>query len=106
MVSEKSNFLRLYSFSALLMKVRFAGCLRLIYIAVAGLRAPLSRFLEGAPHKFSNELSQCTSLKICALLRLNQQKEYFSSEFLLTLYFCRCRVFHILCVRHSGFSGE
>src|SRR6218665_1028476 len=36
-----------------IMKVRFAGCLRLI--AVAGLGAPLSRFLEGAPYKFLNE---------------------------------------------------
>src|SRR6218665_1289212 len=35
--------------------VRFAGCLRLICIAVAGLGAPLSRFLEGAPYKFLNE---------------------------------------------------
>jgi len=34
----------------------FAGCLRLICIAVAGLGAPLSRFLEGAPYKFLNEL--------------------------------------------------
>src|SRR6218665_1513890 len=33
----------------------FAGCLRLICIAVAGLGAPLSRFLEGAPYKFFNE---------------------------------------------------
>ena len=38
-----------------IMKVRFAGCLRLICIAVAGLGAPLSRFLEGAPYKFLNE---------------------------------------------------
>ena len=30
-----------------IMKVRFAGCLRLICIAVVGLGAPLSRFLEG-----------------------------------------------------------
>src|SRR6218665_2394339 len=38
-----------------IMKVRFAGCLRLlICIAVAGLGAPLSRFLEGAPYKFFN----------------------------------------------------
>ena len=37
------------------MKVRFAGCLRLICIAVAGLGAPLSRFLEEAPYKFLNE---------------------------------------------------
>ena len=37
------------------MKVRFAGCLRLICIAVAGLGAPLSRFLEGAPYKFLND---------------------------------------------------
>src|SRR6218665_1793725 len=37
------------------MKVRFAGCLRLICIAVAGLWAPLSRFLEGAPYTFLNE---------------------------------------------------
>ena len=37
------------------MKVRFAGCLRLICITVAGLGAPLSRFLEGAPYKFLNE---------------------------------------------------
>ena len=34
-----------------IMKVRFAGCLRLICIAVVGLR----RFLEGAPYKFLNE---------------------------------------------------
>ena len=38
-----------------IMKARFAGCLRLICIAVAGLVAPLSRFLEGAPYKFLNE---------------------------------------------------
>src|SRR6218665_1291738 len=38
-----------------IMKVRFAGCLILICIAVAGLGAPLSRFLEGAPYKFLNE---------------------------------------------------
>src|SRR6218665_147430 len=38
-----------------LMKVRFAGCLRLICIAVVGLGAPLRRFLEGAPYKFLNE---------------------------------------------------
>src|SRR6218665_1503765 len=38
-----------------IMKLRFAGCLRLICIAVAGLGAPLSRFLEGAPYKFLNE---------------------------------------------------
>src|SRR6218665_870975 len=38
-----------------IMKVRFAGCLRLICIAVAGLGATLSRFLEGAPYKFLNE---------------------------------------------------
>ena len=38
-----------------IMKVRFAGCLRLICIAGAGLGAPLSRFLEGAPYKFLNE---------------------------------------------------
>jgi|SRR6218665_2034879 len=38
-----------------IMKVHFAGCLRLICIAVAGLRTPLSRFLEGAPYKFLNE---------------------------------------------------
>src|SRR6218665_158804 len=38
-----------------IMKVRFAGCLRLICIAVAGLGAPLSRFLEGTPYKFLNE---------------------------------------------------
>jgi len=37
------------------MKVRFAGCLRLICITVVGLGAPLSRFLEGAPYKFLNE---------------------------------------------------
>ena len=33
----------------------FAGCLRLICIAVVGLVAPLSRFLEGASYKFLNE---------------------------------------------------
>ena len=38
-----------------IMKVRFAGCLRLICITVVGLGAPLSRFLEGAPNKFLNE---------------------------------------------------
>src|SRR6218665_1626422 len=38
-----------------IMKVRFAGCFRQICIAVAGLGAPLSRFLEGAPYKFLNE---------------------------------------------------
>src|SRR6218665_3739755 len=41
-----------------IMKVRFAGCLRLISvicIAVVGLGSPLSRFLEGAPYKFLNE---------------------------------------------------
>src|SRR6218665_690037 len=38
-----------------IMILRFAGCLRLICIAVVGLGAPLSRFLEGAPHKFLNE---------------------------------------------------
>src|SRR6218665_2611819 len=38
-----------------IMKVHFAGCLRLICIAVVGLGAPLSRFLEGAPYKFLNE---------------------------------------------------
>src|SRR6218665_2337 len=38
-----------------IMKVRFAGCLRLICIAVTGLGAPLSRFLEVAPYKFLNE---------------------------------------------------
>src|SRR6218665_569873 len=38
-----------------IIKVRFAGCLRLICIAVVGLGAPLSRFLEGAPYKFLNE---------------------------------------------------
>src|SRR6218665_2453862 len=38
-----------------IMKVRFAGCLRLICIAMAGLGAPLNRFLEGAPYKFLNE---------------------------------------------------
>jgi|SRR6218665_2182402 len=38
-----------------IMKMRSAGCLRLICIAVAGLRAPLSRFLEGAPYTFLNE---------------------------------------------------
>src|SRR6218665_3802409 len=38
-----------------IMKVRFAGYLRLICIAVAGLGASLSRFLEGAPYKFLNE---------------------------------------------------
>jgi len=37
------------------MKVCSTGCLRLICIAVAGLGAPLSRFLEGAPYKFLNE---------------------------------------------------
>ena len=36
-------------------KVRFAGCLKLICIAVIGLGAPLRRFLEGAPYKFLNE---------------------------------------------------
>src|SRR6218665_1602634 len=36
-------------------KVGFAGCLRLICIAVVGLGAPLSRFLEGAPYKFLKE---------------------------------------------------
>src|SRR6218665_2281452 len=44
-----------------LMKVHFAGCLRLICIAVVGLGAPLSRFLEGAPYKFLNELNECFS---------------------------------------------
>ena len=34
------------------MKVRFAGYSRLICIAVVGLGAPLSRFLEGVPYKF------------------------------------------------------
>ena len=43
-----------------ILKVCFAGCLRLICItvaglAVAGLGAPLSRFLEGTPYKFLNE---------------------------------------------------
>src|SRR6218665_3287460 len=38
-----------------IMKVRVAGCLRLICIAVVGLGAPQSRFLEGAPYKFLNE---------------------------------------------------
>src|SRR6218665_1834580 len=38
-----------------IMKVRFAGCLRLICIAVVRLGAPLSRFLEGAPYKFLNK---------------------------------------------------
>ena len=33
-----------------------SGCLRLICITVAGLGAPLSGFLEGAPYKFLNEL--------------------------------------------------
>ena len=37
-----------------IMKVRFSGCLRLICIAVVGLGAPLSRFLEEAPYKFLN----------------------------------------------------
>ena len=32
-----------------IMKVLFAGCLTLIGIVVAGLGAPLSRFLEGTP---------------------------------------------------------
>jgi len=36
-------------------KVCFPCCLRLICIAVAGLGAPLSRFLEGVPYKFLNE---------------------------------------------------
>src|SRR6218665_146948 len=44
-----------------IMKVRFAGCLRLICIAVVGLGASLSRFLEGAPYKFLNELNECFS---------------------------------------------
>src|SRR6218665_1043196 len=35
-----------------IMKVRFAGCLRLI--CMAGLGAPQSRFLEWAPYKFLN----------------------------------------------------
>src|SRR6218665_2494231 len=38
-----------------IMKVCFAGCLRLICIAMVGLGAPLSRFLEGAPYKFFNK---------------------------------------------------
>ena len=38
--------------------MHFAGCLRLICIAVAGLRVPLSRFLEGAPYKFLNLLPE------------------------------------------------
>src|SRR6218665_1166967 len=38
-----------------IMKVCFAGCLRLICIAMVGLGAPLSRFLEGAPYKSLNE---------------------------------------------------
>ena len=38
-----------------IMKVRSAGCLRLICIAVAGLGTPLSRLIEGAPYKFLNE---------------------------------------------------
>src|SRR6218665_890172 len=38
-----------------IMKVHLAGSLRLICTAVAGLGAPLSRFLEGAPYKFLNE---------------------------------------------------
>ena len=46
---------RLKSCILKIMKVRFAGCLRLICIAVAGLGAPLSRFLEEAPYKFLNE---------------------------------------------------
>src|SRR6218665_398209 len=33
-----------------IMKVRFAGCLRLICIAVAGLEAPLSRFFLKGRH--------------------------------------------------------
>jgi len=37
------------------MKVRLAGCLKLICIAVVELWAPLSRFLEGAPYKLLNE---------------------------------------------------
>src|SRR6218665_3023162 len=38
-----------------IMKVRFAGCLRLICIAMVGLEAPPSRFIKGAPYKFLNE---------------------------------------------------
>src|SRR6218665_1169657 len=47
-----------------IMKVRFGGCLRLICIAVAGLGAPLSRFLEGAPYKFLNEFRSDLSQKL------------------------------------------
>ena len=38
-----------------IMKLRSAGCLRLICIIVAGLGVPLSRFLEGAPYKLLNK---------------------------------------------------
>jgi len=46
------------------MKVCSIGCLRLIFIAVAGLAAPLRRFLEGAPYNFfegMNEYSATSS---------------------------------------------
>ena len=38
-----------------IMKVCSTGCLRLICITVAGLVAPLNRFVEGALYKFLNE---------------------------------------------------
>ena len=38
-----------------ILKERSAGCLKLICIAVVGLGAPLSRFLEGEPYIFLTE---------------------------------------------------
>ena len=38
-----------------IMKMYSASYLRLICFTVAGLGAPLSRFIEGVPHKFLNE---------------------------------------------------
>jgi len=52
-----------------IMREHFAGCWRLICIAVVGLGAPLSRFLEGAPYKFLNEwmnnASAVCSQRVC-----------------------------------------
>ena len=43
------------------MKVRFAGCLKLICIVVVGLGAPLSRLLEAPPYIFLNELMKVSN---------------------------------------------
>jgi len=44
-----------------MMKVCSTGCLGLICIAVAGLGAPLNRFLDGAPYKFCEWMNEWKS---------------------------------------------